>query len=513
MLSVLRGSQCLSAAVLQGQTVTIRRAAWAGRLEAPSLSARVARRSLPAGAGMAQRGLPLSHKGNVQTVTSDFLSADSLGPGTHLHLILLNYVLPPQTAHLWQQATTRICADGGANRLYDQIPVMLPGTDPFAAREAHLPDLIKGDLDSVRADVTDFYTSRGVPFIDLSSDQETTDLEKCLLFLEGRLRAMSEDAARQTADAQVAAAAAAAAAQSTATAGSAAGGRHGHGAKAIGAANAAARAYATGIGPSSSSNGSSGTTLHLDSSSSSSAATASTNAGMGPPIPHGTAADDSSSVQQQQQQQEQQQQQQQEQQQQQQQQQLQGHQICGDIVMLPGLQEQHARLQQPQQQLPQQQRLHTGPGRYGSSNSSTGAGLSQLESSQGTVGQQGSNKQQHRHVHEVTASILSSHGAAGDEPARKRLQQDHLILVLGALGGRLDHTLANLNTLYCYPHLNITLWGEGNLVRLLRAGRSVIKPSRLEGPTCGLVPLARPATASSKGLKWDLDDTHARVPV
>jgi thiamine pyrophosphokinase len=72
----------------------------------------------------------------------------------------------------------------------------------------------------------------------------------------------------------------------------------------------------------------------------------------------------------------------------------------------------------------------------------------------------------------------------------------------------LDHTLANLNTLYCYPHLNITLWGEGNLVRLLRAGKSVIKPSRLEGPTCGLVPLARPATASSKGLKWDLDDTH-----
>jgi hypothetical protein len=80
----------------------------------------------------------------------------------------------------------------------------------------------------------------------------------------------------------------------------------------------------------------------------------------------------------------------------------------------------------------------------------------------------------------------------------------------GALGGRLDHTLANLNTLYCYPHLNITLWGEGNLVRLLRAGKSVIQPSRLEGPTCGLVPLARPATASSKGLKWDLDDTHVR---
>lgn len=78
----------------------------------------------------------------------------------------------------------------------------------------------------------------------------------------------------------------------------------------------------------------------------------------------------------------------------------------------------------------------------------------------------------------------------------------------GALGGRLDHTLANLNTLYCYPHLNITLWGDGNLVRLLRAGKSMIRPSRLEGPTCGLVPLARPAVASSRGLKWNLDNTH-----
>jgi hypothetical protein len=294
-------------------------------------------------------------------------------------------------------ATTRICADGGANRLYDQIPVMLPGTDTFAAREAHLPDLIKGDLDSVRPDVTDFYTSRGVPFIDLSSDQETTDLEKCLLFLEGRLRAMSEDAVRQTAHAHVAAA----------SVSQGAAGRQGHGAKAIGAANAAARAYATGIGPSSSSNGSSGTTLHVDSSSSSAATASTSNAGLGPPTPNGTAADDSSSVQQQP-----------------------GQQIYGEIVMLPGMQ---------RQQQPQQQRLHTGPGQHGSNSSSNGAGvLPRLESSQSSAAvpgsaASGSSRQQQRHVHEVTASILASHDAAGDEPVRKRLQQDHHILVLGEL--------------------------------------------------------------------------------
>lgn len=54
----------------------------------------------------------------------------------------------------------------------------------------------------------------------------------------------------------------------------------------------------------------------------------------------------------------------------------------------------------------------------------------------------------------------------------------------------------------------MALWGDGNLVRLLRAGTAHIQPARAEGPTCGLVPLARPATASSTGLKWDLDNTH-----
>jgi hypothetical protein len=57
---------------------------------------------------MAHRVVPPSHTGNVQTVTSDFLSASSLSPGTHLHLILLNYVLPPQTAHLWQHGEQQL---------------------------------------------------------------------------------------------------------------------------------------------------------------------------------------------------------------------------------------------------------------------------------------------------------------------------------------------------------------------------------------------------------------------
>ena len=86
-------------------------------------------------------------------------------------------------------AASRICADGGANRLHDQIPLLARGFSSDAdARAAFMPDFIKGDLDSVRRDVLDYYAARGVPFVDLSSDQDTTDLTKCLTNLDERIR-------------------------------------------------------------------------------------------------------------------------------------------------------------------------------------------------------------------------------------------------------------------------------------------------------------------------------------
>jgi hypothetical protein len=50
------------------------------------------------------------HIGQMQLVTSEFLSADDcLKAGNQLHLILLNYVLPPQTATLWQRGNLNSC--------------------------------------------------------------------------------------------------------------------------------------------------------------------------------------------------------------------------------------------------------------------------------------------------------------------------------------------------------------------------------------------------------------------
>ena len=66
--------------------------------------------------------------------------------------------------------------------------------------------------------------------------------------------------------------------------------------------------------------------------------------------------------------------------------------------------------------------------------------------------------------------------------------------------------MASVNTLLMYPHLNIVLYGMGNVARLVRPGRTVIEPHMLrEGPTCGLVPIKGCATATTRGLKYNLN--------
>lgn len=69
----------------------------------------------------------------------------------------------------------------------------------------------------------------------------------------------------------------------------------------------------------------------------------------------------------------------------------------------------------------------------------------------------------------------------------------------GALGGRLDHTLSALSTLHAHRAVSLVLLGDDNLARLVPAGRAIIRPNRrVEGPSCGLVPVAGPAVASSR---------------
>ncbi|KWU46815.1 putative KEX1 protein [Rhodotorula sp. JG-1b] len=96
-------------------------------------------------------------------------------------LILLNSPLPPQPlfAKLWKTATLRFCADGGANRLYDRF---VGGRDRSSLHddvneEDWLPDLVLGDLDSLRQDVRAYYEQKGVT-VEQDPDEYSTDLGK-----------------------------------------------------------------------------------------------------------------------------------------------------------------------------------------------------------------------------------------------------------------------------------------------------------------------------------------------
>eukprot|EP00347_Sterkiella_histriomuscorum_P000162 403376935 len=68
-----------------------------------------------------------------------------------------------------------LCADGGANRLYD-----------YDQDHNFKPHAIIGDLDSIREDVKEFYESQGTLIIDKSDDQDSTDLQKCLVYAENQ---------------------------------------------------------------------------------------------------------------------------------------------------------------------------------------------------------------------------------------------------------------------------------------------------------------------------------------
>jgi thiamine pyrophosphokinase len=126
---------------------------------------------------------------SARVLTSEFLKPkqQSPSPTSHHHrlaLLILNWQLPPNITHLWSQSCINICADGGSNRLYDELPKLLPTQDPDSIRKQFLPHLIRGDLDSIRPEVKAFYHAAGVQIDDHSEDQDSTDFEKCVNALE-----------------------------------------------------------------------------------------------------------------------------------------------------------------------------------------------------------------------------------------------------------------------------------------------------------------------------------------
>lgn len=99
-------------------------------------------------------------------------------PRTKIALIILNQPFSePLLSRLWHASNWRSCADGGANRLHDCLASQGSKADEC------LPDLIKGDLDSLRDDVRQYYETLGVPVVQ-DGDQYSTDLGKCVCSLQ-----------------------------------------------------------------------------------------------------------------------------------------------------------------------------------------------------------------------------------------------------------------------------------------------------------------------------------------
>lgn len=83
------------------------------------------------------------------------------------------------------------------------------------------------------------------------------------------------------------------------------------------------------------------------------------------------------------------------------------------------------------------------------------------------------------------------------------------ILVAGALGGRFDHEIGNINVLFHFSNIRIVLVSDDCLIHLLpRTHHHEIHIlSSIEGPHCGLIPIGMPsAKTTTTGLQWDLSE-------
>ncbi|KAL0459669.1 UNVERIFIED_CONTAM: Thiamine pyrophosphokinase, partial [Sesamum latifolium] len=69
------------------------------------------------------------------------------------------------------------------------------------------------------------------------------------------------------------------------------------------------------------------------------------------------------------------------------------------------------------------------------------------------------------------------------------------ILVAGALGGRFDHDIGNINVLCHFPSIRIILLSDDCLIQLLPCSHhhEIHIHSTVEGPHCGLIPIGGPS--------------------
>ncbi|OHS99593.1 Thiamin pyrophosphokinase 1 [Tritrichomonas foetus] len=93
-------------------------------------------------------------------------------PDIHFTLLVLNYKLPRFFEYVWSKADSRVCADGGINRVLNYFAEK--GVNDYTP-----PNYVVGDFDSVNQSVRQSVSEKGCEFIEIH-DQDFNDIEKSL---------------------------------------------------------------------------------------------------------------------------------------------------------------------------------------------------------------------------------------------------------------------------------------------------------------------------------------------
>lgn len=94
-------------------------------------------------------------------------------------LLILNQKITIDLISLFEKCEIIVCADGGANQLYDYFQ----NNNNEESRIKYLPNYIVGDFDSLRVDVQSYYSSKGSIIIPQST-QYSNDFMKCIYCIQ-----------------------------------------------------------------------------------------------------------------------------------------------------------------------------------------------------------------------------------------------------------------------------------------------------------------------------------------
>lgn len=119
-----------------------------------------------------------------------------------------------------------------------------------------------------------------------------------------------------------------------------------------------------------------------------------------------------------------------------------------------------------------------------------------------------------------TASLTVSFNQQGLDALKLNVvlyQENMDIVVLGGLGGRVDHGMATLHQLYSfqddpkYASGRMSLLSSESITFVLKSGKHKIKvrdssPEIALGEHIGIIPIKEPSVITTTGLRWDVTD-------